>query len=287
MFILFKKEFKAYFNNVIAYIFLSTFLFFTGIYFVVTNLFNMNSSFNYVLNDLVLIILFMVPVFTMRLLSEERRNKTDQLLYTSPQSISGIVLGKYAAAFTLFLLGTCITIIYPIIFGRFGKLALSEIISSYIGFILIGGTFISIGMLISAIAESQVTAAIGTLGALLGLWFIEPITNSLPKDEVSGLIFVIILVIAFAAIIYVATKNIVIPIIVGLIGTAASVITFFINKAVFSGIITKFFQWFAIIDKSYSFSEGLIPLASIVYYISFIFIMLLFTVRLIEKRRWS
>lgn len=285
--ILFKKEIKSYFTGPIAYIFLTIFLVFTGIYFVLTNLYNMNTSFNYVLSDLLLVLVFIIPVFTMRLLSEERRNKTDQLLYTSPQSIVSIILGKFSAAYILFLLGTCITIIYPIILSAFGTVAISELISSYIGFILVAGTFISIGMLISAITESQITSAIGTLGVLLGLWFIKPITNAFPKDEISGLVFIIILIAALVGSIYVVTKNIVIPVGVGAIGLIISVITFFTNKGVFTGIISKFFEWFAIIDKSHSFNEGLIPLASVVYYISFIFIMLMFTIRIIEKRRWS
>ena len=90
---------------------------------------------------------------------------------------------------------------------------MSEVVSSYIGFILLGGAFLSIGMLISSLTESQITAAVATLGALLGIWYIEPVVQSFPQDTTSGLIFVMVLIVAFGGLIYSVTKNQIISII--------------------------------------------------------------------------
>lgn len=285
--VIFKKELKSYFLGPLAYIYLGVFLFFVGLYFVFGNLFGMNTAFNSVLSEIVLIFLFISPVITMRILSEERKNKTDQLLYTSPQSIYSIVLGKFAAAFALFLVGVALTLIYPIILSTLGTVIVSELISSYLGLILIGGAFISIGMLISALTENQVTAAVATLGTLLIIWFMEPIAQSFPQDALSGLIFVIILVCLFGGIIYGITKNKVMSVLISIVGVFIAIGVFFVNKDVFYGIIGNFFSWFALIDKNIELNQGLVPLSSITYYLSFIFIMLLITVKSIEKRRWS
>ncbi len=287
MHVLFKKELKSYFKGPMAYIFLAVFLFFTGLYFVSYNLLYNNSSFNYVLYDLVIIFLFMVPIFTMRLLSEEKKNKTDQLLFTSPQSISSIVCGKYFAAVTLFLLGTLCTIIYPIILSFFGSISLSELVSSYLGFILLGSSLISLGLFISSLTENQIASAVATLGTLLVIWFLEPISSTLPQDSTSGLIFIIVLISIVGLLIFKSTKNYVISISIAVISSTVSIVLFFINKIWFEGIITNVLQWFSLISKNQNFAQGIISLTYVFYYLSFIFVMIFLTIKTIEKRKWS
>lgn len=287
MHVLFKKELKSYFRGPMAYIFLTVFLFFTGLYFVSYNLLYNNSSFNFVLYDLVIIFLFMVPIFTMRLLSEEKKNKTDQLLFTSPQSISSIVCGKYFAAVALFLIGTLCTIIYPIILSFFGSISLSELTSSYLGFILLGSSLISLGLFISSLTENQIASAVTTLGALLVIWFLDPISSMLPQDSTSGLIFIMVLIAVVGLLIFKSTKNYVISISITVISSIGSVILFFINKIWFEGIITNVLQWFSLISKNQNFAQGIISLNYVFYYLSFIFVMIFLTIKTIEKRRWS
>ena len=114
----------------------------------------------------------MASLLTMRLLAEERGKKTDQLLMSSPVSITEIVLGKYLAAMAVFGVTMLLTLIFPAIMYIHGNPALSEIIGSYIGFILLWGSFISIGGFISSLTESQVIAGVLTFASLLIISYI-------------------------------------------------------------------------------------------------------------------
>lgn len=123
--------------------------------------------------------MMLVPVLTMRLLSEERKTKTDQLLLTSPVPLLSIVLGKYMAAVFVFLITLLITSIYPIILFIYGSPALGEILGGYLGFFLMGCTFIAIGLFVSSLTENQLTAYIATFAVLLLLWLMDWITPNL------------------------------------------------------------------------------------------------------------
>ena len=132
------KELRSYFASATGYIFMSFFLLISGIFFSITNLLGQNPLYNNVLSSITFIFLFVVPMLTMRLISEETRQKTDQLLLTSPLKVSDIVLGKYFAALLLFLLTLLITVLYPIIFKFYGNVAVGEVLGGYIGFFYLG-----------------------------------------------------------------------------------------------------------------------------------------------------
>src|SRR5690606_25355348 len=138
--------------------------------------------------------LIVVPILTMRLLSEESRQKTDQLLLTSPLSVTGMVLGKYFAAVGVFLITLLITCIYPIILSFFGTIAVWEIVGGYVGFFLLGSAFIAVGLFVSSMTDNQVIAAVVTFSALLFLWILDWIIEGLPTDRVSGIVFACLLV---------------------------------------------------------------------------------------------
>jgi ABC-2 type transport system permease protein len=183
---IFDREFKAYFNTASGFIFMVVFLLISGIFFVLTNLFTGDPYYNPVLQSTTFIFLILVPMITMKTLAEERHQKTDQLLLTSPVSLSEIVLGKYFAAVGLFLVTLLITCIYPVILGIFGAIAVWEILGSYIGFALLGAAFISIGMFVSSLTENQVASAVGTFGALLLIWIIDWIQQGLLATQTAG-----------------------------------------------------------------------------------------------------
>ena len=124
--------------------------------------------------------MLLVPILTMRLFSEERRNKTDQMLITAPITVTQLVLGKYLAAMTMFALTLACTLVYPFIITVLGVEIVSETFSSYLGFFLLGAANISIGLFIPSICENQVTSAIATLGALMVTQYVSMFTTALP-----------------------------------------------------------------------------------------------------------
>jgi ABC-2 type transport system permease protein len=263
------------------------FLLATGIFFFYSNLRSQNSRFTGFLGSILFIYLFAIPLLTMRLFSEERRQKTDQLLLTSPVTVGEIVLGKFFAAFSVYLMTLLVTLMYVAVIAVFGDLAVWETVGSYIGFIFLGASYICVGVFISAGTENQLTAALVTFFSLMMIWLIDPIGQSLPSDLVSGVISASALALALCAFVYINTRNL--YILAGAVLAGAAVITalYFINQDIYLGFIGKFLAWFSLNKRYENFSMGILKLDSLVYYISFSGLFLFLTVRLIEKRRWN
>lgn len=181
-----RREIQAYFLTPIGYVFMGVFLIISGTFFAMGNLAYRSTSVSGMLANITFMFMFVVPVLTMKLLSEERKNKSDQLLLTSPTSLFGIVAGKYLAAMSVFLLTLVVTLCYVVILSIYGKPSFGETVTGYIGFFLMGGCFISVGLFMSSVAENQVTAAVSTFAVLLFLWLADSLA---PQINVSFLPF--------------------------------------------------------------------------------------------------
>lgn len=236
MLAVFKRELKGYFYSPIAYIFMGFFLLITGLFFYAYNIGPAQANYNSMLANLTFLFMLTVPILTMRSLSEERKNKTDQLLLTSPASVTSIILGKFFAAVAVFLLTLVVSFVYPITLFIYGNPSLAEILTGYIGFFLMGAALISVGIFISALCENQVTSAIVTLVVLLAMF----------------------------------------------IG-AASIIQQLISVQWINSVLS----WFSVYDRFTNFSQGLLSLPEIFYYISFAAVFVFLTIRTVERRRWS
>ncbi len=175
---IFKKEFKSYFSSPIAYVMIGLFIFISSMIFYI----NLNAStaeYSFNLNNMALILILIVPILTMKVLADERKSGTEVLLITSPASITSIVVGKYLAAFAVFLVMTSITFIYPIILSILGEPAIAEIVGGYVGFILLGASFIAFGVFSSSLTESQIIAAIVSVVGLIFMWLLQGIAPGL------------------------------------------------------------------------------------------------------------
>lgn len=176
MLAIFWKEVKSYFYSPIAYILIGLFILLTSIFFWPNLLYQM-AEFNGTLSTMGFILVFIIPVLTMRILAEDRKNGTEVLLITSPASLTGIVLGKYLATLFVFLVLTCITFIYPIILIAFGGQLTVQLVGGYIGFILLGASFIAVGVFASSLTENQVVAVVIGFVSLLIMWIADSIGN--------------------------------------------------------------------------------------------------------------
>jgi len=185
---IFKKEMNHYFKNMAGYIFLAIFLVITGYYFTVNNLLAQSNDVKEYFNTMIFTLMFLIPILTMRLFAEERKSKTDQVLFTSPIKILDIVLGKYIAVCVVFLMGLAVTFAYVITIGVLGELELFTVIGCYVGIIFAAGSFIAMGLFVSSITENQIVAAILTYAILLGFYVIN-----LLADYVNNPLMVVIL----------------------------------------------------------------------------------------------
>lgn len=188
MIAIFKKEFRNYFMSPIGYIFVAVFTFLASMFYCTGVLLNGQADISVMFSNVNLVYLFLTALLTMRLLSEEKNKKTEQLLLSSPVSITGIVMGKYLAAMAVFGVTVIISLIYPAVMFMYSEPALSEIIGSYIGFILLWGAFISVGVFISSLTESQMIAGVFTFASLLLIYFISWFEQSVQNEVVRKVI---------------------------------------------------------------------------------------------------
>jgi ABC-2 type transport system permease protein len=287
MIAVFKRELKAYFLTPIGYLYMGLFLLLTGIFFTFGNIFSQSSQFSGFLGNLLFIYLFAVPLLTMRLFSEEKRQKTDQLLLTSPVSIAEIVCGKFLAALVIYAMTMVVTISYAVIIAIFGDLQTMEVIGSYIGFLFLGAGYISVGVFISAGTENQLTAALVTFFSLLVILLLDSITQIFPTDLMTGLISAGVLAVAALLFLFINTRNWVITLGALIVCGLAIGAFWFFNRGVYAGFLGKFLGWFSLNRRYQPFSMGLLKFDALLYYASFSGLFLFLTVRLIEKRRWN
>ena len=169
MIAIYKKELRSYFNSVMAWLFIAVTLALTGLYFTVYSLLNAYASISYTMQSIMFLSLISVPVLSMKIMADERRQKTDQLLLTAPVSVGKIIFGKFLALETIFAIPCLITCLYPVILSMFGDVPYAECYLSLFGYFLFGTACIAISMFASSVTETQVIAAVlGFLMLFLG-----------------------------------------------------------------------------------------------------------------------
>ena len=186
MLAIYKRELKSYFQSMIGYVFIAFLALFVGIYFLAYNLNGGNPYFAYALYSVLFIFIVAVPILTMKCFAEERKSKTDQLLLTSPVSLTGIVVGKYLAMVTVFLIPILLFCFYPLVIKLNGTAYLKVDYAALFVFFLLGCVYISVGMFISSLTESQIISAIGTFAVLVIMYMWGSFLTLLPSNTVGS-----------------------------------------------------------------------------------------------------
>lgn len=283
----YKKELKSYLTSMIGYLFIFFVLVITGIYFSAYQLTAAYPKFEYTLSALTFVFLIGVPILTMRVLAEERKQKTDQLLLTAPVSVGGIVLGKYLALVTIFAIPVGIMCTYPLLISNFGEVSMGEAYTGILGFFLLGCANLAIGVFLSSLTESQVIAAVLTFVFLFSFYMMNGISSFISQTSMSTCIAFGLLILAVAIIIYTMIKNLMISVLVGVIGEAALVILYIINSGFFAGGIQKVLEVFNLSGHFETFTNGIFDIKGIVYFLSVTIVCIFLTIQSIVKRRWN
>ncbi len=179
---IYRREVGAFFSSSIAYVFLAVFYVFGGYFFSINTLAAGTTNMAGVFSNMFLVIVFLIPILTMRLFSEEKKQKTEQGLLTAPVSLWGIVLGKYFAAMTLYVIAVSVVFVYALILSLFGTVAWMTLLSNYLALLLLGAAFSAVSLFISSLTENQVVAAVGGFVCLMLLYMIDTFAN-LPLIE--------------------------------------------------------------------------------------------------------
>ena len=283
----YKKELKGYFDNMTGYVFIAVIILLSGIFVLANNVVKGSPYFEDTLQAMDFVLLIVVPLITMNSFSLERRNKTDQLLLTTPVKVTGIVAGKYLAMITVLAIPTIFIAIYPLILSAFGTMNLLTAYSTLFAVYLLGCALMSIGMFISSLTESGVISAVASLGVMLLLYLMEGIAGLLPSTAVSSLLGLTILAIVIALIVYFMTKNTVVSMIVLGVLAAAAFIVYFIDSSLYEGLISGLLTKLALFGQLKSFVDGKFDFTVVVYYVSSAFLFGFLTVRSVDKRRWN
>ena len=181
MLAVFKRELKSYFDTVIGFLFIAANIFIIGMYITAYNMSYGYTTLSYALYSPMIIILIAIAILSMKVLSEERKSKTDQLLLTSPVSVVKIVLGKYLAMAAVYSIVVAFICLIPLFLKKFGDIPMKENYTCILAFALYGYAAIAIGMFISSITQTQVISAVITYVVLFGLYMITDFTSLLPE----------------------------------------------------------------------------------------------------------
>ncbi len=284
---IYKREVKSFLTSMTGCVFIALLLAVTGIYFSAFHLQGLYTQFSYTLQGMLFIFLIAVPILSMRVLAEERKTRTDQLLLTSPVSVPGIVLGKYLALATIFLIPVCILMAYPLILTQFGTVSLAMAYTSLLGFLLLGCSFLSIGLFLSSVTESQVIAAVLTFVVLLICYLSQGIASFFPETASASFFTLLLMAAVLSLVLYYMTRHTILFFVIFAASEGILILMYLLDSSLYEGLIQNLFGVLDITAPFYEFASGLLDLSGIVYYLSVIFVFLFLTVQSIQKRRWS
>lgn len=285
---IYKREFQSYFRFMTGNVFVALLVVFTGIYFMAYNLNMGYPYFSYSLAGSLMVYLVAIPILTMRSFSEERKNKTDQLLLTAPVSLFKVILGKYLAMISVLAIPMVIFCLFPLIIKMQGTAYLGIDYLSILVFYLLGCVYVAIGMFISSLTESQIIASISTFGILLVLYLWNGILGFLPSSAIGGLIGILLLFTVAVGYIYHMTGNVILSGGLELLGIVAGVVTYLVKSSLFENLLTNCLSGLALTDVFSGIADNsILDVSGIVLYLSLIVIFFFLTVQTFQKRRWS
>lgn len=283
----FRHEVSSYFTNVTGYVFGAFLLLFAGIYTMVINLQSASPYFEYVLMNMDFIFLIIVPILTMRVIAEERRQKTDQLLYSLPLTMTQVALGKYLAMLVIFLIPVAVIGVYPLVLTAFGAVYLPAAYGALTGFFFLGASLIAIGMFISSLTESQAVAAGLCFVVMLLNYFISSLASYVPSTAFASFLCVAVCILVLGLIFRLLTRSGFAALVLTIVLEGGLVAAYTFRSADFQGLFPNLMEQLSLFDRFYEFVNGTFDLTAIVYYLTVIAVFVFLTVQSLEKRRWS
>ena len=282
-----KHELSNYFNSFTAYIFSAFLLAFVGIGAMLYNIQSAVANFEYVLRFVCLGFVIIIPILTMRVIAEERKQKTDQLLYSLPIKTSQIILGKYLALLIVYLIPLCIVALYPLIFAQFGDVYLVTSYGSLFAFFLMGAALIAIGTFISSLTENQGLAAGIAIPVILLNYYSVTLAEYVSSTALGSALALIVLAVLLGVIVNHLTKNGNLAYGVGIGLTLLIGVIYYVDSSKFEGLLPNVMKQLSLFERFYTFVNGVFDLTAIVYDVTVIVFFLFLSVQSLEKRRYN
>lgn len=283
----FSHELKNYFQSLTAYVFGAFLLVFTGIGAMMYNINAAVSNFEYVLDFCSLVFVFIVPILTMRVIAEERKQKTDQLLYSLPITTTQVVLGKFTALLVVYALPLCVICIYPLVFAKFGEVYLLTSYGSLAAFFLMGAALIAVGIFLSSLTENQAFAAGLGICVILFNYFSVSLAEYVSTTAYSSLVAIAVLIFLLTLVIMKVTENDIISCGIGFVLFVCAGATYYLNADLLEGLLPNIMTKLSLFNQFETFVNGMFDMTGVVYFLSVIVLFLFLTVQSLEKRRYN
>ena len=283
----YERELKGYLHGMTGIIFISVNLLFSGLMLFLENLKYQDPKMEALIYYQLMILFLTIPILTMRSIAEDRRQKTDQLLYSLPLSLPKIVLAKYFALLTTAVLPTLVSLFYPLILSLYGTVNFGTTYTALLTQALFIALLCAIGMFISSLTESPAIAAILTLTVNAALFLMSFFTTAIPQTELASLIGFAVIIVLVAFLAYYMTKSVIAAYAVGAVGIVAEIILYFAKKDLFAGAINKVIDAMSVFSRVDLGTSGILDLGGIVYFVTAAALFVFLSVQAVEKRRWS
>ena len=282
-----KHELSGYFHSLTAYIFSAFLLAFVGIGAMLYNIQSAVANFEYVLSFVCLGFVIVIPILTMRVIAEEKKQKTDQLLYSLPIKTSEVVAGKYLALLLVFLAPLCIVCVYPLIFAQYGEVYLLTSYGSLFAFFLLGAALIAIGVFISSLTENQGFAAGITIPVILLNYYSVSLAEHVTATAFGSFAALCVFAVVIGVVIRFLTQNENLAYGISILLIIILGVAYFVDSAKFEGLLPDIMTKLSLFERLYSFVNGVFDLTAIVYYVTVIIFFLFLSVQSLEKRRYN
>ena len=245
------------------------------------------SNFEFALSYFSIVLAVIVPILTMRVIAEERKQRTDQLLYALPITTTQVIVGKYLALLTVYLIPLCVIAIYPLIFSRFGDVYLLTSYGSMLAFFIMGAALIALGVFISSLTDNQGFAAGIGIAVILLNYYSVSLSEYASSTAFGSIAALCVLILAIGAVIKYLTKNETLAYGVCFVLIAAIAIVGFADNTRFEGLLPAVMTRLSLFDRFIGFVNGVFDMTSVVYYISVAVFFLFLSVQSLEKRRYN
>ena len=284
---IFRHELRLYFESMTAYVFGAFLLLFIGIGSMLYNLRSAVSNFEFVLSFAAIAFVVIVPVLTMRCLSEERKQKTDQLLYSLPITTTQVVLGKYGAVLVVFLLPLCFIALYPLMFAQFGDVYLPTAYGALAAFFLLGAALLAVGVFLSSLTDNQGLAAGLGIGMILLNYYCVSLSEFVSSTAAGTAIALVVLIAALGFLVKALTRSTPAGAGTGLLLLALLGLCYALDSTALEGLLPSLMKKISLFERFNTFVNGVFDLTNVVYFLSVTLFFLFLTVESLEKRRYN
>ena len=284
---IFTHELRSYFHSLMAWVFAAFLLCFVGIGAMLYNIQAAVSNFEYVLSLSSLAFVVIAPILAMRVLAEEQRQKTDQLLYALPVSTTEVVLGKYAALVVLYLVPLAIIVVYPLIFAQFGEVYLPTSYGSLFAFFLLGAALLAVGMFISSLTDNQGLAAGIGIAVMLFNYYSVSLSEYVSASALSSAAALVVLSCVIGLLLKLLTGSGALGYWTGFALSAVSLALYLLAPETLEGLLPEIMGALSLFERFYVFVDGVFDVKAVVFDLSVIGFFLFLSVQSLEKRRYN